>query len=760
MPLYCFHQCIIDTTRHCLTVRGQLLATPPLIFDLLHFFASHPNRVLSKDELLESVWKTTFVTDSVVARAVMKARRLISGDHSSEGLITTIRGVGYRFDAEVSLVEDASVSQPGDRSRDAAPTVAETFSAPPSRALRPALAVLPFVNEDADPQLMWAERGLAGLVHHQLETKGRISVASINATGDWHGVAAWGGEALSQACQQLGTERALLCQFGRSPSGDFRMETLLGSTEADLESRVFQGGDLVALASAVVSYVDALAAPVRDLAPVFWEEQLARAFDCELRGELGAALPLLESCMQQLHVTPRMRLVHARLLREQSADMERARQTALDALRGAQLEQQCDLQVDIYAELCRTEVNSGDLGAAHLYCERGMDMVFAGEASAAVLANILIARADLERFQGKAELAAKTAARAVEAAKAVGDVYREKLAACLHGHVLMAVPRLPKAIELLRSVVRETRLRGLTRVELQAYQSLGTALGMVRQFSAAVEATRRAALLSNALGFKGKFIGSRIQETFVLVDAGRLVEAEANVRECQNLMGAEAPIYLSSALARVEAHMKWRQGHREAALQQMEEMLALARQWGWYTRWLCAALLCGWYLVLDRHAEAQQVVQVLEDDTNAARRARCEAALLLHQGRAEDALARLRSAWTMEPSDGAAGQDLAIDFGWILLEQGKVKELEFLMKSVSCMSSEHLPTALLQTAYEWRRAFKEEAPEPWMQSWQERVKQLPSLQRNAVAWAGLNGLQRLLAGQIPPSKRLLTHACD
>ncbi len=105
MPLYCFHQCIIDTTRHCLTVRGQLLATPPLIFDLLHFFASHPNRVLSKDELLESVWKTTFVTDSVVARAVMKARRLISGDHSSEGLITTIRGVGYRFDAEVSLVE-------------------------------------------------------------------------------------------------------------------------------------------------------------------------------------------------------------------------------------------------------------------------------------------------------------------------------------------------------------------------------------------------------------------------------------------------------------------------------------------------------------------------------------------------------------------------------------------------------------------------------------------------------------------------------
>lgn len=744
-------------------VGQQPVAIQPLIFELLLFLASHPNRVLSKDELLQAVWGTTFVSDSVVARAVMKARRLISDDASTEGLITTIRGVGYRFDADVTVMEDeAAAPREAEAPPTAATATAESVPAeqPSVSSIKPALAVLPFWNEAGDPQLSWAERGLAGLVHHQLETKGRISVASINATGDWHGIATWGAEALAQACQQLGTERALLCQFARTPAGDFRLQTLLGSKESDLEQRVFQGADLVALASAVVSYVDALAAPSRDPAPVFWEEQLARAFDCELRGELGAALPLLESCMQQLQVTPRMRLVHARLLREQTADMERARCTAAEALRGAQAEHQTDLQVDIYAELCRIEVNSGDLVAAQRCCEQGMGLVFSGEASAAVLANILIARADMERFQGKAELAAKTAARAVEAARAVGDVYREQLATCLHGHVLMSVPRLPKAIELLRAVVRETRLRGLTRVELQAYQSLGTALGMVRQFAGAVEATRRAALLSNTLGFKGKFIGSRIQETFVLVDAGRLSEAEANVRECQSLMGAEAPIYLSSALARAEAHMKWRQGHHDAAIEQMEAMLALARQWGWYTRWLCASLLCGWYLSLDRRAEAEAVFLVLADDANAARRARCEAALLLHQGRFDEARACLRSAWTTEPSDGAAGQDLAIDLAWMLLEQGKLKELELLMKSVARMSAEHAPTALLQTAYAWRLAHSSEPPESCSRSWQACLDQLPALQRNAMAWASPSGLQALLGGPVDPSRQLLTQACD
>lgn len=762
MPRYCFLQCVLDTHKHSVSVQGAPVEVQPLVYELLLFFVRNPGRVLTKDELLSSVWDTTFVTDSVIARAVMKVRRLILDSSGGQSVIATVRGVGYRFDAPVLLLSDEQsdeVFADSHSSTSIAAALPQVHSAA-TELTRPNLAVLPFLNESNDSQLAWAERGLAGLVHHQLETKGRISVASINATGDWRSHLDWGGEALAHACQQLGTGRALLSRFFRNASGVFRLEVLLGTSAQEMHARSFEGADLLVLAANVVRFLESQLDPGQASMPFFWEEQLAKAFDLELRGELGAALPLLESCMQRLEVTPRMHFIHARLLREQSAAMDAARSVALVALKSAELEQKFDLQVDVYAELCRIEVNSGDMAAAGRYCEAGLTLVFSGQATHAALGNILIARADMERFQGKFELAAKTAARAAEASRSVGDVYTELLADCLHGHVLMSIPRLSKAIQTLRAVVRETRLRGLNRVELQAYQSLGTALGMARQYAEAVEAARRAAVLATTLGFSGKYIGSRIQETFILVDAGRLSEAQFTIQECENLMGQSGPIYLSSALARAQAHWKWRRGERDAGLKQMEEMLALAQQWGWYTRWLCAGLLCGWYLTLQRDQQALMMLAVLQDDISGARRARCEAAVLLYQGKRHEAKARLRSAWATESSESAAGQDLAVDLGWMLFEDGNTAELDSLMRSVNAMSAEHSPTALLQTVHGWRTSLSDEIPDDWRQTWKHMLSGMPTLKRNASNLFDELALEQLLRGQLNPMPMLLNNACD
>ncbi|MCV2359018.1 winged helix-turn-helix domain-containing protein [Paucibacter sp. TC2R-5] len=767
MPRYCFDHCVIDTLKHSLSVQGQPAEVQPLIFDLLLFFARNPQRMLNKDELLDAVWKTSFVTDSVVARAVMKARRVLQAAGSSEDIIKTVRGVGYRFDASVELRQDSGKEAASGTS----PTISPAASPPKPATLtligvmhpkgsRPTLAVLPFVNQAGDPQFDWAERGLAGLVHHQLEAKGKIAVASMNATSDWRSHFAWGAEALSHACQQLGTEKALLCRFSRSDQNVYALESLYGSAERDLESRLFEGGDLLALAAAMVGYLEAQFDPAQVPEPLYWEEQLARALDFELRGDLVSALPLLESCMQRLDVTPSIHLVHARLLREQSAAMDQARVAAYAALEGARAADKHDLQVDVYAELSRIDINSGDLPSAARQCELGLALVFSGQASVGVLANILIARADLERFQGQSEVAAKTVARAVEAAKAAGDVYRELLASCLYGHVLMGIPLMPKAIDTLRNVVREARLRGLVRVELQAYMSLGTALSVMRQYGEAVEAIRRAALLATSLGYQGKYLGSKIQETFILIDAGRLVEAESSTHDCIRLMGGDVPIYLSSAHGRAHAHLQWRAGLLEQAVQQQEQMLDLARKWGWYTRWLCAALLCSWYITIGREADAQTALEVLKDDNNLARRSRSEAALLLHQSRREEAKACLRMAWSTSSSESAAGQDLAVDLGWMLLEDGQGKELEFLMRSVTKMSAEHAPTALLQSVYAWKAMYAGEAQQDWLQKWQALLQQVPALVRNVPALIGEGGLLGLLRGEQPAFHLLLNNACD
>ena len=52
----------------CLWRGAEVIALPPKAFDLLHYFVRHPDRVVTKDELLDAVWPQTAVTEAVVRR--------------------------------------------------------------------------------------------------------------------------------------------------------------------------------------------------------------------------------------------------------------------------------------------------------------------------------------------------------------------------------------------------------------------------------------------------------------------------------------------------------------------------------------------------------------------------------------------------------------------------------------------------------------------------------------------------------------------
>jgi len=67
-------------------------------FDLLKALAEHPGRVLSRARLLETVWGYNYFGEMrVVDVHIGHIRAKLGG----EGYITTVRGVGYRFDDEV-----------------------------------------------------------------------------------------------------------------------------------------------------------------------------------------------------------------------------------------------------------------------------------------------------------------------------------------------------------------------------------------------------------------------------------------------------------------------------------------------------------------------------------------------------------------------------------------------------------------------------------------------------------------------------------
>jgi DNA-binding response OmpR family regulator len=67
-------------------------------FDLLHHMASHPKRVFTRDQLMETVWDYAFAGDtSTVTVHMRRLREKIEPDPARPRYLQTVWGVGYRF---------------------------------------------------------------------------------------------------------------------------------------------------------------------------------------------------------------------------------------------------------------------------------------------------------------------------------------------------------------------------------------------------------------------------------------------------------------------------------------------------------------------------------------------------------------------------------------------------------------------------------------------------------------------------------------
>ena len=91
----------LDARTQEVTVRGKAIELSALEFKLLHFLASHPRRIFTREQLLDEVWgRDRFVTPRTVDVHVRRLREKIEVQSEKPQLIQTVRGSGYRFSAE------------------------------------------------------------------------------------------------------------------------------------------------------------------------------------------------------------------------------------------------------------------------------------------------------------------------------------------------------------------------------------------------------------------------------------------------------------------------------------------------------------------------------------------------------------------------------------------------------------------------------------------------------------------------------------
>ena len=69
---------------------------------MLHYLVTHPDRLVTKDELLDAVWSETAVTDAVVRVAIGTLRKVLCDTAQTPRYIATVPRRGYRFVAEVT----------------------------------------------------------------------------------------------------------------------------------------------------------------------------------------------------------------------------------------------------------------------------------------------------------------------------------------------------------------------------------------------------------------------------------------------------------------------------------------------------------------------------------------------------------------------------------------------------------------------------------------------------------------------------------
>jgi DNA-binding winged helix-turn-helix (wHTH) protein len=103
----------VDIARHVLEFAGRELHLEPRGFELLAYLIERRDRVVSKAELLDALWPSIHVSESVVARCVMKVRAVLGTPGRKSDTIRTVHRIGYRFTADATRISRSGLADMG-----------------------------------------------------------------------------------------------------------------------------------------------------------------------------------------------------------------------------------------------------------------------------------------------------------------------------------------------------------------------------------------------------------------------------------------------------------------------------------------------------------------------------------------------------------------------------------------------------------------------------------------------------------------------
>jgi TolB-like protein/Flp pilus assembly protein TadD len=175
---YRFENYVIDTDRRELRRGTQLITVEPQVFDILSYLILNRERVVSRDDLIASVWAGRIVSESALTTRINAARSAVSDNGHDQRLIKTLLRKGVRFVGAVheQQGQDGAMVQAGARPALTLPD-------------RPSIAVLPFPNMGGDPEQDYFADGMTEEVITALSRCSWLFVIARNSSFTYKGKA-------------------------------------------------------------------------------------------------------------------------------------------------------------------------------------------------------------------------------------------------------------------------------------------------------------------------------------------------------------------------------------------------------------------------------------------------------------------------------------------------------------------------------------------------------------------------------------------
>jgi TolB-like protein/Flp pilus assembly protein TadD len=200
---FIFDNHTLDTDRRELCRGSVSIDVQPQVFDLLVYLVQHRDRVVSKDDLIASVWNGRFVSESTLTSCINAARKAIGDSGHSQNLIRTIPRKGLRFvgvaHMEAKDERSAGAAEPSPHDPD------EQRLSPLLSPDRPAIAVLPFTNMSGDPEQEYFSDGITEDIISALSKLRWFFVIARNSSFIYKGKAVH----MKQVAEELGVRYVL-----------------------------------------------------------------------------------------------------------------------------------------------------------------------------------------------------------------------------------------------------------------------------------------------------------------------------------------------------------------------------------------------------------------------------------------------------------------------------------------------------------------------------------------------------------------------